>query len=1362
MLKFKSISKVFVKVFLGLIIFLSSSQCTNQPPTEEIACVDALSPEEIWEQQLHQKSEKRKRGYVSRKYHEPGEFQLYHTGIRTREGEAFPAYPANYRLKELQTAKVQALEFKQHNARTSTGNGVISFTERGPSNTPGRSRTILLMPQDATKSTWLVGSSGGGIWKTTDRGKTWVNKSPNFPSLAVATLAMSPANPNIIYAGTGEYIASAGTAINGDGIFRSTNGGETWTQLASTSNNSDFISVTRIIVDPANPNILLSCSAPNTWDRQFKTTIMRSVNGGVSWTKVYEDSTGAIEQIIADPTNFNIQYAAKRGLGVLKSTDAGLTWQVSNSGMSPSGRIEIAICRTNPNRLYASAVGNGSLAGADLYTSTNAGQNWDLVDVKFDDKTFDFLGGQGNYDNTVACDLFDDKVIYFGGVSLFRAVVGTGNASENVFNFAEINTSFLNLVNFGAPLSGGRIQPGNFIDNLDIEIRFGPGKKQKAHRFLVPEGATTGVPDANYSYQDYVEVPFEAWDITNNRQLNISFRDQGRDGKFTLKVSTTEGPATEQSREYVYISNTDYNPDAPDAQIAIQGGHIFRNMYFFWPTLASGATWNPDNLPESKLSFTYIPIQKISAITEPIVDVYGQYNSRNRFLQFTKDVHPDQHYMLFVPENENAKTYFILITNDGGVFYSNVSTTPGVAQGSWNFAGQGLNTAQFYGADKRPGHNQYFGGMQDNGTWQSPDNTSASAGTPYNFRIDGDGFQVLWNNDDDRKLIGGSYRNNFRRSTDGGNSWLPATSGITGESPFISRLANSKANPNTIFTVTSSGVFRSFNFGESWQLTPINNHWGASTFLTVEVSRANANIVWAGSGMFETGNTRKLHVSTNGGASFTASNNYTTVPLGVISGLATHPLEENTAYALFSFAQGPKVLRTTNLGQSWEDISGFGANTSSNNGFPDVAVYCLYVRPDNPDIIWVGSEIGIIESLDNGNTWHLLDAFPSAAVWQMKGQDNQIVMATHGRGIWTAELEAEQISAKAPELLSFNTSPTLQLLLDYKVEDNFDSIRVLINNNLVGSVKAPQQGTLQLNISNINPGQREARLIAYKGKAPFYSKTSTVTLRALKAVSDKYATYFDDPSVNTDFFYDGMSIGFMIGFQGRFLQTPKPYQVNREVISYLEYPIRVSSEFPIITYYDIAILRNGSNASNSDNLVIEASKDGRNWLQLLEPYNASKSNAWLTTLQNNSTPTSAMFLKQEADLSSKFSPGDIVLIRWRIAAKSGANAWGWAMRELHVQVPPLSAENSLISNELKLYPNPARESIYIQSAYLKNKKAAVQLTDVYGRQALSQELLFDSDGTTTINTGNYKPGQYVMMITTDANERIIRKILIVR
>ena len=133
-------------------------------------------------------------------------------------------------------------------------------------------------------------------------------------------------------------------------------------------------------------------------------------------------------------------------------------------------------------------------------------------------------------------------------------------------------------------------------------------------------------------------------------------------------------------------------------------------------------------------------------------------------------------------------------------------------------------------------------------------------------------------------------------------------------------MANAKSNPDRVFAVGVSGVWRSENFGKSWDLTPIDAQWSFTNRMDIEVSEADTDIIWAGGAMT---NGRRIFVSTDGGTSFSPTSVYPNEELGTVSGLGAHPDEPETGYALFSFARRPKVLRTRDLGQTWEDISGF-------------------------------------------------------------------------------------------------------------------------------------------------------------------------------------------------------------------------------------------------------------------------------------------------------------------------------------------------------------------------------------------------------------------------------------------------------
>ncbi len=1000
---------VLVALFIGSVFLLLHEQ-----PEDSTGSI--LGPEAQWEQHLENI-----KGQLL-KTDRPDEFAKYHWMIRTRAGSKGPAYAPNYKLEQLKAAQKNRLIYAQ--ARRNA----LNFVERGPGNVPGRTRALLVLPSDPAMNSWIAGAVGGGLWSTTNAGASWTNLTPELPSLAVSTMVISASDPNTMYVGTGESFAGLSGA-RGDGVFKSMDGGLTWSQLTSTASNNDFQNVNRIIVHPTDPDILLVCTSNDPNFSSFNSGILKSTDGGTSWVRVFTGSR-RVQQLVASPDSFNVLYATLNNGGVFKSTNQGDTWFSSSTGMIPDGRVEIAIAPSNSNRIYASVEGTISGSESDLYISEDAGANWSLVVEENNGENLDFLGGQGNYDNSIVVHPYDEDIVYVGGVNLFKFIMkaGMGTGKPTVLGVDVGQTSvFMDFVSFDSgvffqsKLAVGDIPDSEFVS---VEWRFGPGISQMAHRFQVPVDAGTnddggaGVPDSAYLYQDYVEVPFEVWDIDNNKQLMVSFRDQERDGMFNLKVrDDNNDPGLLTTREYFYAHAIDYDPVNPEPSISIAGGHKVKQMYFMWPVLAEDAgPWDPVNLPDSKLTINYGSVINRFKQTVIISDAFNQLpgsNGKNRFFQtFGEDntanlgLHPDHHQITTLKVNEVSQTFRIVVTNDGGVYFSNTNTSPGENDGDWIFAGNGYNTSQFYGADKKPGAFEFIGGMQDNGTYRSPGGQEANTNSAYIRQVGGDGFKVAWHYTDPDKMIGSSQYNGFRRTIDGGATWTSGTVGLedVGEknAPFISWLANSKKSPNILYAVGRQGVWRSPDFGASWELKPISSGWAFNNLSRVAVSEADPTIVWAGSGMTSAA---RLHYSDDSGNSFTLVNNFPGGSLGNITNLATHPNQRKTAFALFSFSDAPKILRTMDGGDNWEDISGFGNNAESNNGFPDVPVFSLLVLPHSPSTIWAGTEIGLVESTDNGITWAIRDDFINVSIWDMKAVDDQVVLATHGRGIWSVTLD---------------------------------------------------------------------------------------------------------------------------------------------------------------------------------------------------------------------------------------------------------------------------------------------------------------------------------------------------------------------
>ncbi len=920
----------------------------------------------------------------------PDKFAEYFAQVR--QGPNGETYPLNYKLDALKKAQ---------SARKTAGRQ-LPWIERGPGNVGGRTRALLVDPTDPTENTWFAGSVGGGIWHTTNAGATWRPLTDDLPNLAIGSLAQSMSNPDVIYAGTGEGFGNL-DAVAGAGIFKSIDHGETWTQLEGTI-TPDYRAVNRLVVDPADENVVVAAT---------NTGIFRSVDGGTTWLQVYDDArNGRVQDLRYQPGNFNVQFATDNGCCILRSTDAGETWEINyNKFFNGALRIELATSEANPDWVYAAAELSDPDRGGDIYFTMDGGDNWTLAEATAGTAS-NWLGSQGWYDNAIAVHPFSPDTVYMGGINFWRTNLSgsltTSGGAPTALN--EINTtSFLDFVSFtGGSNFGGRVDIGTVSDQLlnvtlddmrSVEIRFGPGLSQKAHRFSVsPTGGANGdggagIPYASYIYEDYVDVPFEVWDIENNVQLMASFRDQADDGVYNLTPSNTSGPRDTQSREYIFVHGINYNATTPDPTIGITGGAGQKALYFMWPILAEGGTWDAANLPESQLQILF-----------ELFDARVRVQSRfQQTLETSGSVHVDHHNITMLPVNAATNSFKIINTNDGGVFYSENSG------GIWKDANNGYVTTQFYDADKRAGTDDYIAGAQDNGTWRSF--ADPNVDTDWRSISGGDGFELFWHPNNINEAVYSFQNNNFLKTNNGGFTTTRATTGLTdigGGGPFITALGWSKSRPEVLFAVGASGIWRSDNFADSWTLVQSidESQWGFFAGCKVRVSIADPDIVWAGCRLGDGGTfDYALHLSRDGGQTFDP----VPIPAGrsgfsFISGLATHPTSASTAYVLFSGPGNPKILRTENTGFTWEDISGFADATDgvSTNGFPDVAINDLMVLPNYTNEIWAATEVGIFSSQDNGESWSYADnGLPAVSVWRLRHVEDEVIAATHGRGVWT-------------------------------------------------------------------------------------------------------------------------------------------------------------------------------------------------------------------------------------------------------------------------------------------------------------------------------------------------------------------------
>lgn len=292
-----------------------------------------------------------------------------------------------------------------------------SWTSLGPGNIGGRIRSISINPDDADDM--LIGSVSGGIWRTLNGGDVWFPAADFMANLAVSTIARSPTNPNIIYAGTGEGFGNI-DFIQGAGIFRSFDGGGLWFPVDST-NNPNFNFVNRLAFAPNGAAIL---AATNTG-------VWRSDNNGASWSqRTVNTMPNTTPDVDFHPTDN--QLAVLGELGAARYSESnGLAWTaatfnppITNGGTAATdGRVELAYAPSNPSVVYASVNRNSG----DVYRSTDGGQSYTRISTGLN-----YLGTQGWYDNTIWVNPQNENFVIVGGVFLYRST----NAGENnaIFN----------------------------------------------------------------------------------------------------------------------------------------------------------------------------------------------------------------------------------------------------------------------------------------------------------------------------------------------------------------------------------------------------------------------------------------------------------------------------------------------------------------------------------------------------------------------------------------------------------------------------------------------------------------------------------------------------------------------------------------------------------------------------------------------------------------------------------------------------------------------------------------------------------------------------------------------------------------
>jgi len=321
--------------------------------------------------------------------------------------------------------------------------GDMRWRDIGPTRA-GRTRALDGVPNQP--NVFYIGFDNGGVWRSTDYGSNWVPLFDDQPTGSIGAIAVAPSNPDIIYVGTGAGIIRPDLST-GDGMYKSTDGGATWTHLGLRETQM----IADVVVDPTNPDRLFVAALGHPYGPNPERGIYRSLDGGASFEQVlYHDEYTSGNDLLMDPSDPNTIYAALwtqqegfresmafggPGPGIFKSTDGGTTWRPLTEGLPNVIEANLALAPSNPRLLYAMVAGTpegaepSSRGAVGLYKSTDGGEHWAAVNTPegpdgkptphVDTRPLARIGG-GDLP-TLTVDPKDENVVYSATVVMWRS-----------------------------------------------------------------------------------------------------------------------------------------------------------------------------------------------------------------------------------------------------------------------------------------------------------------------------------------------------------------------------------------------------------------------------------------------------------------------------------------------------------------------------------------------------------------------------------------------------------------------------------------------------------------------------------------------------------------------------------------------------------------------------------------------------------------------------------------------------------------------------------------------------------------------------------------------------------------------------
>ena len=475
----------------------------------------------------------------------------------------------------------------------------------GPTNIGGRITDIESHPN--SPETIYLGAATGGVWKTTDNGSNWEFMFEDIDLISVGDIAIDPNNENTIYVGTGEANSSSYSFL-GNGVYKSTNGGETWEH--SGLELSAYIG--RIIVDYDDPNRIFVAACGNLFTPSEERGVYRSLDGGGSWERMLfiNDTVAAID-LVQHPTNPDILYAGMwertrgleyrhsygQGTGIWKTTDGGDTWAEMTNGLpsGDAGRPGIAIAKSNPEVLYAYY--DMPSQQVNVYKTQNGGDSWTQTN---DGSLSGMNSSFGWYFGQIRVHPDNENKLWVMGVQMYTSSNGGSSWTEG---------------------AGGDVHVDNhamYIDEVNNRILLG---NDGGLYYSLNEGGTwTKINNLPFTQFYAMDIDFQNPErliggtqdnntiMTNNGGLDNWEAILGGDGMYCLidyswpDLLYAEYQWGNLYRSYDGGENMDYigwnwsddriNWSAPLAMDPVTSNVLYFGSYRVWKSTDLGSSWN--------------------------------------------------------------------------------------------------------------------------------------------------------------------------------------------------------------------------------------------------------------------------------------------------------------------------------------------------------------------------------------------------------------------------------------------------------------------------------------------------------------------------------------------------------------------------------------------------------------------------------------------------------------------------------------------------------------------------------------------------------------------------------------------------